>query len=317
MTTGQELPRDVFIEAIRQESAHNKEIYFMSADLGAKALDRFRVEANAQFIHAGICEQNMIDVAAGLALNGKTVYVYAMAPFVTLRCYEQIKVAIASMDLPLTIIGVGVGYGYDDAGPTHYATEDVSCMRALGGIEIITPCDTESVLATAKLTYSQPALRYVRLDRVFLPPVYMPGETKFLSQGMVEVEQGRDVCIITAGYMIRKALEVKKKLVSLNIHAGVIDLYRLKPLNLEILKSIVMRYSRIVTLEEHFLSGGLGGAIAEGCFDADLRKPVLRLGIPDHYHFENGGREYLHHLAGLDVATVTDRVAHFCQKSGE
>jgi len=317
MTTGQELPRDVFIETIRQESAQNKNIYFMSADLGAKALDRFRIDANGQFIHAGICEQNMIDVAAGLALNGKTVYVYAMAPFVTLRCYEQIKVAIASMNLPLTIIGVGVGYGYDDAGPTHYATEDISCMRALGGIEIVTPCDTESVLATARHTYQQPALRYIRLDRVFLPSVYMPGETRFLSQGMVEIEQGQDVCIITTGYMIQKALEVKKKLAALKIQVGVIDLYRLKPLDLEILKSVVKRYSRIVTLEEHFLSGGLGGVIAEGCIDAGIQKPMLRLGISDHYYFENGGREYLHRLAGLDVATVTDRIAHFCQGNFE
>ncbi len=313
MLAAQELPRDVFIEAIRQEATHNKNIYFMSADLGAKALDRFRVEANGQFIHAGICEQNMIDVAAGLALNGKTVYVYAMAPFVSLRCYEQIKVAIASMNLPLTIIGVGVGYSYDDAGPTHYATEDMSCMRALGGIEVVTPCDTESVLATAKLTYTQPALRYVRLDRVFLPTIYLPGETTFLSQGMVEIEQGKDVCLFTAGYMVQKALEVKKELAGLNIQAGVIDLYRLKPLDLEVLKSIVTRYSRIVTLEEHFLSGGLGSTVVEGCVDAGIQKMILRLGIRDHYHFENGGRAHIHQLAGLDVATVTDQVAHFCQ----
>ncbi|MGB0908728.1 MAG: transketolase family protein [Nitrospirales bacterium] len=313
MTMGQELPRDVFIEQIRQEATHNKNLYFLSADLGAKALDRFRTEANGQFIHAGISEQNMIDVAAGLALNGKTVYVYAMAPFVTLRCYEQIKVAIASMNLPLTIIGVGVGYSYNDAGPTHYATEDISCMRALGGIEILTPCDTESVMATARLTYAQPAFRYVRLDRAFLPSVYMPGETRFVSQGVVDIESGKDVCIVTAGYMVQKALEVKKKLAEKNIQAGIVDSYRLKPLDLEILKSVLAPYSRIVTLEEHFLSGGLGSALGEGCIDAGIQTPILRIGIPDHYHLENGGREHLHQLVGIDVATVTDRIMRFCQ----
>ena len=97
-----------------------------------------------------------MDLAAGLAQNGKIVYTYAMAPFVTLRCFEQVKVAIASMSLPVTIIGNGVGYSYNDAGPTHYATEDISCMRALGGLEILTPGDTVSTVVTAKLS-SHPA----------------------------------------------------------------------------------------------------------------------------------------------------------------
>src|SRR5271157_2241434 len=148
------LPRDGFIDEVFAAAKTNRDIYFITADLGAKALDRFRAELPGQIIHGGICEQNMMDLAAGLAQNGKIVYTYAMAPFVSLRCYEQVKVAIASMSLPVTIIGNGVGYSYNDAGPTHYATEDISCMRVLGGIEILTASDTETVLQTARLTYT-------------------------------------------------------------------------------------------------------------------------------------------------------------------
>src|SRR3989304_9544914 len=176
METVRELPRDVFINEIREAAIKNKNIYFISADLGAKALDRFRAELENQFIHAGISEQNMIDLAAGMTLSGKIVYVYAMAPFVTLRCFEQIKVAIASMGLPLTIIGVGGGESYEDAGPTHYATEDISCMRSLAGVEILTPGDEQSVIQAARLTFARPALRYIRLDRTYLPPLYNEGD---------------------------------------------------------------------------------------------------------------------------------------------
>lgn len=180
------LPRDVFIDIIFDLAKKDKDIYFLSADLGAKALDRFRQELPSQFIHCGISEQNMIDVAAGLSQCGKKVYVYAMAPFVTYRCYEQIKVVIASMNLPVTIIGVGAGYSYDDAGPTHYAIEDISCMRVIPNIEILNPSDEKSTIQAAKVTYEKPKFRYIRIDRKYLPDIYI---NKNPLDGISEIER--------------------------------------------------------------------------------------------------------------------------------
>jgi len=311
MNNAKELPRDVFIDVVLEELPRNPNLYFISADLGAKALDRFRVEAKKQFIHAGISEQNMIDVAAGLALEGKLVYVYAMAPFVTLRCYEQIKVALASMRLPVTIIGVGVGYSYDDAGPTHYATEDISCMRALGGIEILTPSDTRSVAETARLTFSRPGLRYIRLDRTFLPDVYGEGDRRFLDEGIVEIEKGKEVCIVTSGFMVQKARAVRDRLLETGIAAGVVDLFCLKPIRLDAFRAALESYDRLVTVEEHFLSGGMGSAVLEALADAGMQKKVLRLGVQDQYYFENGGRQHLHKLADLDVESIANRIRKF------
>lgn len=311
------LPRDVFIDEIFEEATRNKNVYFLSADLGAKALDRFREVCPGQFIHAGICEQNMIGVASGLSQNGKIAYLYAMAPFITLRCYEQIKVALAHMNLPATIIGNGVGYSYNDAGPTHYATEDISCMRGIAGIEIVTPCDTTSVLETARLSHKQPALRYVRLDRKGLPDVYAPTDTRFLSDGLVEIDKGEDLCIVTCGYMVHSAREIRARLQQQGLNVGIVDCYRLKPIDAEVLQSVLKSYSHVVTLEEHFLSGGMGGAIVEALADAGISKRVLRLGIHDHYFCENGGREYIHKLAGIDVETVLGRIAKFGQESSK
>ena len=133
--------RDVFIDAIYQAAINDKNIFFISADFGAPALDNFRELLPKQFIHAGISEQNMIDTAAGLALSGKKVYVYAMAPFITLRCLEQIKCSLAIMNLPVTIIAAGVGLGYADAGPTHYSNEDIACLRSIAGMQVFSASD--------------------------------------------------------------------------------------------------------------------------------------------------------------------------------
>ena len=305
------LPRDAFIDEVFLAAKKNPNIYFITIDLGAKALDRFRVELPNQLIHAGISEQNAMDVAAGLAQNGKIVYVYAMAPFVTLRCYEQIKVAIASMFLPVTIIGNGVGYSYNDAGPTHYATEDVSCMRALGGVEVLTASDTETVLQTAHLTFTKPALRYVRLDRAFLPDIYPSGDPRFLRDGLVEIEPGENACIIASGIATHMAKEVRTQLAALGHKVAVIDAFRIKPIDGAVLKKVLVPYSKIITLEEHFLSGGMGSAIVEAMADAQILKPVKRIGIADTYFLQNGGRNHIQALAGIDVKSATKTAVEF------
>jgi transketolase len=307
------LPRDGFIDEVFLAAKKNKDIYFITADLGAKALDRFRVELPGQYIHGGISEQHVMDMAAGLAQNGKLVYAYAMAPFITLRCYEQIKVAVASMFLPVTIIGNGVGYSYNDAGPTHYATEDISCMRALGGIEILTPCDTASTLETARLTLTKPAFRYIRLDRAFLPGVYAESDRRYMTDGIVEVEAGKSVCILANGFMFHTAREVKKQLAAKGIDAGLIDVFRIRPIDHKVLASVLAKYDKVVTVEEHFLSGGMGSAIVEAMADAGIMKRVKRIGIKDTYLFDNGGRGYIHKKAGIDAETIVNEVTRFCQ----
>ncbi|MBN4067195.1 hypothetical protein JYU14_03830 [Simkania negevensis] len=306
--TPQPLPRDVFIDEIYHQAQQDKDVYFITADLGAQSLDRFRTELPNQFIHCGISEQTMIDVACGMAQNGKKVYCYAMACFATTRCYEQIKVALAVMDIPVTIVGVGVGYSYDNAGPTHYAIEDVSFMRCLGNIEIVTPVDTQTTRETARLTYNNPRLRYVRLDRKHLPDVYEQNDRSFITQGFVETDPGNEYVIVTCGYMHQQARKVRTLLKNHGLDIGIIDAYRVKPLDLEIVKTMLAKYNHIITFEEHFLSGGLGSIVAEVCADTGLLRQIHRIAIKDSYYCDNGGRDYLHSLSGLDTETVVNKI---------
>lgn len=305
------LPRDAFIDTIFDQALANRNIIFISADLGAKALDRFRAEIPQQFIHAGICEQNMMDVAAGLAQNGKIVFVYAMGPFVTVRCLEQIKVALASMHLPCCIIGNGVGYSYDDAGPTHYATEDVTCMRSIAGCEVLTVGDTTSARRTALRACNEPALRYVRLDRTFLPDIYETGDDGFWNDGIRLIAEGKDLLLLSNGFMVQKSLKVREVLASSGIQAAVGDVFRIEPINGEVLRKVTAPFPKIVTIEEHFLNGGTGAAIAEAMADHGITKPLLRLGIPGEYRFDNGGRELILKAVGLGVEDMARKISRF------
>lgn len=307
----QALPRDAYIDVVYDAARHDKNIVFITADLGAKALDRFRVDIKPQFIHAGISEQNMINLATGLAGCGKKVFTYAMSSFIAFRDFEQIKVTLASLNCPVTILSVGVGYGYDHAGPTHYATEDIGCMRSLANIEILSPADTTSVIESAIRSCTEPALRYVRLDRQYLPDIYSPGDTSFWHNGLVEIDSGRDICIFSTGYMTHRAREVREILAKQGIYAGVVDVFRLKPFNTNTFQQIIERYDKIATFEEHFLSGGFGSIVAESCIDNRITKPVKRIGVKDNYYFENGGRDHIHQLAGIDTNNIVKRLAEF------
>lgn len=305
------LPRDAFIDEVYERAMRDRDIMFITADLGAKALDRFRRDLPGQFFHAGICEQNMVDVAAGLAQNGRIVFVYAMGPFVTLRCLEQIKVALASMHLPCCIIGNGVGYSYDDAGPTHYATEDVGCMRSIAGCEVLTVGDTWTARITARRACSEPALRYVRLDRAYLPDAHADGDERIWRDGIGLVAPGEDTLLLANGYMLQRALEVRDRLAESGPPPAVADFFRVAPIDAHVLRTLTAPFDRIVTIEEHFLSAGSGGALAEALADAGILKPLLRIAIPDHYRFDNGGRKHLLDVVGLGVDTMAERVRTF------
>lgn len=300
------LMRDVVIEAICAAARRDKDILFISADLGAVALDDLRRDLPNQFIHAGIAEQHMVDLAAGLALSGKKVFCYAMAPFITARCYEQIKCVISSMNLPVTLIAVGVGLGYDHATLTHFTPEDIACMRALNGIEVLTPSDEVMAAAIAESAISAPAFRYLRLDRQVFPRLYADDAARVLEAGFGTVRTGKDVAILACGALVHKALAAAETLAEQGIAAGVIDIVRVKPLNGKALATALKGYRSILTVEEQLLEGGMGSAVMEAIVDATgkLDWPVKRLGMRDKFEVVNGDRDHLHGLYGIDTPDI-------------
>ena len=314
MSLKPKLMRDAVIDTIYEAAQKDKDLLFISADLGAAALDAFREDLPDQFIHAGISEQNMVDLASGLALSGKKVFLYAMAPFITARCYEQVKCVVSSMNLPITLIAVGVGLGYDHATLTHFTPEDIACMRALNGIEVVTPSDTEAAKTIAEIAIADPAFRYIRLERQPQDPIYNGSFGNILANGFGHIAEGRHLVIVACGYMTHKAMRARDVLKEEGIDAGIIDLFCVKPMDGAALSEAVGGYKAVLTVEEQLLEGGMGSAVAEALIDNDGIKTMRRLGLCDGFEVVNGDRDTLHDQYGIDTPQIVEAAVELVGK---
>ncbi|MEI7989541.1 MAG: transketolase C-terminal domain-containing protein [Chloroflexota bacterium] len=302
--------RDATFAELYEIALHDRNVILLTADTGAFKFKDFVRDLPRQFYNVGIAEQNAISLAAGLALAGKKVFVFGITSFVTLRCYEQIKIDVCCMNLPVTILGMGTGYGYSFDGPTHHVTQDIAIMRALPGITIWGPSDCTMTAAVVHLAYQTQGPAYIRIDKGPLRPIYDPQSPDF-SQGVTNLVSGEDLTIVSTGPMVTQAYKVVEALAKNGIQAGIIDLYRLKPVNEQILVDYLRNVKKIVTLEEHALSGGLGDIVCTILADHQVFIPVKRIGIPDNYQLEVGNREYVRMLEGLDVEGITRTILNW------
>jgi len=299
--------RDPFFDTLYELAKQDRNVVVVSADMGAPSLDRWRTDIPGQYVNVGIAEQSAITVASGLALSGKKPYVFAIMPFITSRIHEFLKLELALMKLPITVVGVGAGYSYEDSGPTHHSVEDISIVRALPNITILSASDSVMASAFAKMTYHSNQPAYVRLDRMNQPEIHNPSER--FEDGFNELKQGEDICIVATGNMVANALEVQRQSLEQGRQVGVIDLYRLKPVNPS-LGDVLSRYKRIISLEEHLLDGGLGSILSEIITDAGLPLRLRRIGVTD-YNYEYGGRDYIQKKMGIDVDVVMEVIKYW------
>ena len=201
--------RDVFLDKLIVMMENHDDIVFLSADFGAPLLDIIRDKFPSRFINIGIAEQNMINVSTGFGLEGFTVYAYAIAPFITMRCYEQIRVNLAILSqvrtLNVNLIGVGAGYSYVVSGPTHQCLEDLSIMRTLPNIEVFSPADW--VTAEHFISYSMKCKKpkYIRFDAQPVPSLYDYDMPPDIEKGFSEIREGDSICVVSTGYMTLKA----------------------------------------------------------------------------------------------------------------
>ena len=305
--------RDSFWNRVYEIARQDRNVILVSADMGAPSLDKFRRNLPSQFVNAGIAEQNAILLAVGLAMTGKKVFAYAIAPFITLRCLEQIRIEVAMMNIPITIVGVGAGLGYEDSGPTHHLTEDIAVMRAMPNIQIHSITDSIMASAYADISCGLKVPNYIRLERQFAPEIYTKGAD--FSRGFTVLKKGKDCQIISTGVMTHTALEIAESLKAKKISAGVIDLYSL-PINAKDLLPVVKDCRKLITVEEHFLPGGMGSAVAEFMVDNSVLIPLKRIGFPIEkgYCYKYGGRENLRKYYGADKGGIEQTIIRFVKK---
>ena len=298
--------RTAFADTIFEIAAENPDVYLLTGDLGFSVLEKFAAAFPDRYINVGVAEQNMIGVAAGLALSGKTVFVYSIANFPTLRCLEQIRNDVCYHNANVKIVAVGGGFTYATLGPTHYGLEDLAIMRALPNMTVIAPGDPAEARAATRAAAALPSPCYLRLGRAGEPNVHTTPPAFELGRAL-EARQGGDATIITTGGMLYNAVTAADQLREQGIACRVLSLHTLKPLDRDAVMAAAGK--PIITVEEHSAIGGLGSAVAEVL--AELRGvPVWleRIAVPSEFAQFVGSQSYFHDHYGLSAAQIARRV---------
>ena len=265
--------RDVFFDEILNIMRSDEHVIFLFADMGAMGLGQIRKEFPLRCVNVGIAEQNMANVAAGIALAGKKVIIYSIAAFATLRCYEQIKISICGMGLPVAIVGMGPGISYAADGPTHHATCDVASLGALSGMSILSPCDESSVRAAIREAYASTGPVYVRLDKGAYPALYSCNTLA----SMTQICTGTQALIVASGVLTHEALRAAKHLEQNGISVGVVDVFRIKPFDYVALKNMSTGVKLIVSIEEHVAWGGMSVQVAQALKNTGIYHEAMTL----------------------------------------
>ena len=303
--------RDSVIRTLVDLGLKDKDIELVTGDLGFGVLKPFWETLPDQFINAGIAEQNMTGIAAGMALEGKKVFTYSIGNFPTLRCLEQIRNDCAYHNANVNVICVGGGYAYGSLGMSHHATEDIAVLRALPDVTVICPGDPIEAMAAVKAIANTEGTCYLRLGR---------GREKNIHSELKDFEIGK-------AYQLREAKDADKKIAVFSTGAILEETDKacdmlegsgfaiaqysfptVKPIDEEVIKSCADKYEYIFTVEEHNIVGGFGSAVAEVLSELGSSTMLHRIGIDDFYCIKVGSQEYLREQVGINAEGIFNKV---------
>ena len=296
--------RDALLRRILQSMETDEDIFFITADFGSPVLDQIRSDFPDRFINVGVAEQNLINVSAGLALEGYKVFSYAIAPFITMRCFEQLRVNLALLSevraINVNLIGVGAGYSYVVSGPTHQCYEDISLIRSLPNFRLLSASDHHVASHFFDKSILEPGPKYLRLDAQILPPLRERLNSQNVLDGFELLREGDDGLLIATGYMTHTALAVAERLRSTGQKLAVLDLFDLTGFDSTKFLSVIKSQPAIFTMEEGFRDRGGLDSIIGGLLKSVDSKPLYEnIGVKPGYSFELGTRQELHELVGI------------------
>jgi len=260
------------------------DLIVLTGDTSTSAgLDRFKKAYPEKYLDVGIAEQNMIGIAAGLSSEGQQVFTSTFSPFQTMRCCEQIKVNIGYMNHKVCMVGLASGLVLGMLGYTHCCIEDVSIMRSIPGITVVSPADCGATVKAVLAAIEHEESVYIRLTGGAPNPSVYLDDFDFTFGKANTLRKGKDLAIIACGTMVNNALRAADLLKNGKIEASVIDMHTIKPIDVDTIEQISKSHNLIVTVEEHSIIGGLGSAVSEYLSTMNQKPPLLLIGIPDRY----------------------------------
>jgi len=300
--------RDTFIRTLTGIATARSDIMLITADLGFGVLNDFIARFPRQFLNVGVAEQNMTGLAAGMALEGWIVFTYSLGNFPMVRCLEQIRNDVCYHEANVKIVTVGGGMSYGALGASHHATEDLAIMRTLPNMNVISPGDLWEVMEATKAIVDLPGPVYLRLDKSAAPATAKPEET--FEMGKIRtIRSGYDVTLVATGGIVGEALRASDILAAEGIAARVLSVHTVKPLDVAALSLAARQTGGIITIEEHMVDGGLGGAVAESLMEAGIVPDFfLRFGLRSCFSSAVGSQTYLRKVYGLDADSIADSV---------
>lgn len=300
--------RAAYGEALKKYGRENEKVIVLDADLaGATYSGLFAKEVPERFIDCGIAEANMVGIAAGLATTGKVPFLHSFAMFAAGRVYDQVRNSVAYPGLNVKVVGTHAGLSVGEDGATHQCVEDIALMRVIPGMKLINPCDAFEADAAVKAVMEDVGPTYLRIGRNPVEVVMdkVPGYKFEIGKG-VQMREGNDVAIIATGIMVQESLKAAEILAEEGIHARVINIHTIKPLDEEIVLKAARECGVIVTTEEHNVMAGFGSAVAEVVAE-NCPVPVVRHGVNDEFG-RSGAPQKVLDLYGLNAEGVVKAV---------
>ena len=294
--------RDAFFRALAALGAADDRVWALTGDLGVGLFEPFEAAAPGRYLNVGIAEQTLVGVAAGLAYAGKVPFAYSIAPFVTSRPHDQVRVDVACAEANVKLVGVGSGVSYGTLGPTHHAIDDLALMRVLPGMTVLAPGDPAEVERAAHAACAHEGPVYLRLGKNG-EPALLPEGAGFQIGRAIELRSGADVTIACTGTALREATAAANLLADDGVAATLLHFGTVKPFDTDALVAAA-RTGAVVTVEEHSIVAGFGSAAAEALAEAGMGAILRRVGFPDTFAHAVGSRDYLVEHYGLSAAAV-------------
>ena len=306
---GREL-RDCVVETLQELMKDDDKITALEADLGgASGFTKIKKTNPERFIQCGIAEANMMGVAAGLSLTGFKPFTHTFAPFATRRVFDQLFLSGAYAGNTINVYGSDTGFSVASNGGTHTAWEDVALIREIPGAVICDPADDVQMEWIIKEFLKMEGIHYVRSNRKAVRNVYKKGSSFKIGQGNI-LKEGKDILIIAAGQLVSEALDCAEELEKEGYSVEVIDMFTIKPLDEKLLIKEAKGKSKIVTIENHSIYGGLGSAVSEVIAENGISVPVKRIGVKEKFG-QVGTAEFLQEEFGLTAKQIKETICQF------
>jgi transketolase len=299
--------RTTFIKTLSEIASANEKVVLLTADLGYTVLEEFADRNPKQFYNVGVAEQNMLGVATGLAESGFIPFVYSIATFATLRPYEFIRNGPILHHLPVRIVGVGGGFEYGAAGPTHHALEDIAALRVHPDMTVIAPADFAQAREALNSTWRQSGPIYYRLGKNEKKTV--AGLDGRFNAGRAEtVRTGKDILLIATGAIATEVSDAAEKLAAEGIECELLIVASINPNPTRDLVASLSRFPGAVTVEAHYVTGGLGSLVSEVVAENGIRCRIVRCGVESGWRGVGGSEDYLNRVNGISSDAIAARV---------